>query len=86
MADENTQPDQVEQPAGLEPDRHIVSAFHMQVMETPGGTPMLAVHHFNRNELLLLDLSDTEAAERLADEIRPSRIAVPTGNGKLVIP
>lgn len=63
------------------PDRVIVSAFNMQVQEDASGQRFLMLYHINRREVLMLDLNDETAAERLAGEIKPSRVATPHTNG-----
>lgn len=63
------------------PDRVIVTAFNMQVQTDPAGARFLMLYHVNRREVLMLDLNDEAAAERLAGEIKPSRVATPHANG-----
>lgn len=86
MAQSDDQTDPRAPMPSLEPDRVIVSTFGIEVLDTPGGARMLGIHLANRNELILLELNDDAKSEALADEIRPSRIEVPSGNGKIVIP
>jgi hypothetical protein len=59
------------------PDRHIVSEFHAEVVSGPQGGRFLAVHCYARNEILLLDFSDDRGAEVISDELKPSRVVTP---------
>lgn len=81
MAQPDQQAQPTDEPAVNGPDRVIVSAFNMQVQTDPSGARFLMLYHINRREILMLDLNDVEAAERLAGEIKPSRVATPHANG-----
>lgn len=74
-------------PVAGAPDEVMVNAFQLKVQQVPGGRRFLTLHHINRREVLMLDLNDDAAAERLAGEIKPSRVARvgPNGNGAGVL-
>jgi hypothetical protein len=63
------------------PDQVIVSAFNLQVQTGPAGERLLMLYHINRREVLMLDLNNEAAAEKLAQEIKPSRVVAPHTNG-----
>lgn len=68
-----------EVPSRRGPDQHVLQGWESEVRPGPGGGRFLVIHCFNRGEALLLDISDDRRAERIADEVRPSRV-VPAGN------
>ena len=76
------QPEQAQptDPATFPPDEVLVRAFRLEVHET-GGQRFLMLHHINRREVLMLDLNDEAAADRLAGEIKPSRVVRTNANG-----
>lgn len=93
------QPDEA-QPTAVTPDRQpypqipmdqrVVGSFHVEVTPGPEGGRFLAVHCFKRGETLVLNMSDDEGAERVSNELKPSRVARANGTipGKsgLVVP
>lgn len=76
-------------PKDARPDARVVGAFDVEVVAGPQGARMLAVYLFNQGETLLLDFNDDEKSERVAGEIRPSRVerlATGARSSGLVVP
>jgi hypothetical protein len=56
------------------PSRRVLGTATVSVDTTPRGARMLVINHFAGAEVLMLGLDDEEA-ERVAGELKPSRVA-----------
>lgn len=80
------QPDAArEAPEGLPemfpPDQFVPSVFEARVIPGPQGGRFMAVTLPNQRRTMVLNFSDDADAERVANELKPSRVA--RANGKV---
>lgn len=64
-------------PEDVSPDNVVLTTTYVEVIQTPRGTMMLAIHRLNHGEKLMVGLTDAEA-ERIAKQLVPSKVALPS--------